>query len=32
MNHGRNANTSAAESRQQTASKVEPGRELPMTI
>jgi hypothetical protein len=32
MNHGRNASTNAAESRQQMASKVQPGRELPMMI
>jgi hypothetical protein len=32
MNHGRNASTNAAESRQQMASKVQPGRELPIMI
>jgi hypothetical protein len=31
-NHGRTASTNAAESRQQIASKVQPGRELPMMM
>jgi hypothetical protein len=32
MTHGRTASTNAAESRQQMASKVQPGRELPMMM
>jgi hypothetical protein len=32
MTYGRTASTNAAESRQQMASKVQPGRELPMMM